>query len=255
VRRRRRGSRGMRNNVADDTSRKEGDGTSEVDPSDGKPAVLKEDLPPIRHQDIEISFEETGQYHVPPGEALQVKEPPAEKAPAPVRVEDTEEYQRLLFEKSALADQILRTRADFDNARKRIEREKAEFQIYANMQLALDLLPFLDNLERALDHADHVGSSEFVDGIRLIYKQVMNVLARYGVTPIDAVNTPFDPNLHQAMGFLETTEIAEGCVAQEILKGYMIRDRLLRAAVVRVARPPEGGAGPESPAAPPASSD
>ncbi len=203
-------------------------------------AVMKDDLPPIKHDDIEISFDETGAIPIvrePVGESADTEK----DAPRAVPIEDTLEYQRLLQDKAVLADQLLRQKADFENFRKRQEREKAEFQTYANLQLILDLLPFLDNMERALEHAEHANNSGFIDGIQHIHRQVLDVLAKHGVTKIDTESVPFDPNLHQAIGFLEREDIEEGWVADEILKGYMIRDRLVRPAVVRVACAPAGG--------------
>ncbi|MEW6368550.1 MAG: nucleotide exchange factor GrpE [Acidobacteriota bacterium] len=204
------------------------------------------ELPPIKHDDIEISFEDTGIMRREAAQLALTREPeppkeapPHPPQPAPIKLEDTPEYQKLLQEKAVLADQLLRKMADFDNFRKRLDREKAEFMVYANTDLVLDLLPFLDNLERALSHTNHDNMKGFVEGVELIYRQVKEVLAKYGVTPIEALGTPFDPTYHQAIGFAETSTVQDGHVAEEVLKGYMIHERLLRPACVRVARAPE----------------
>lgn len=220
----------------------EGTATESVHPQEEGDFQAPVGLPPIKHQDIEISFDESGSFEVPNAADIGPAVPP-EAEPPTVLVEDTVEYQKVLQERVILADQLKRKMADFENFRKRQEREKAEFQSYANSQLILDLLPFLDNLERALDHANHAADAGFVEGVRLIVRQVKDVLARYGVTLIDSVGTPFDPNFHQAIGFMETEAVPDGAVAEEVAKGYRIRDRLLRPAVVRVAR---SGASAES---------
>lgn len=139
-----------------------------------------------------------------------------------------------------LADQIRRKMADFENYKKRMERERVEFQSYSNSLLVTDLLPFLDNLERALTHTNHESNKAFVDGVELIYRQVREMLNRYGVRSLETVGTPFDPNFHQAIGFVETSEVPDGHVAEQLMTGYMMHDRLLRPASVRVARAPAG---------------
>ncbi len=215
--------------------------------------MASDELPPIKHDDIEISFEDTGIMRREAAHLALTREPePVKEAALPeplvVKVEDTPEYQKLLQDKAVLADQLLRKMADFDNFRKRLDREKAEFMVYANTDLVLDLLPFLDNLERALSHTNQESMKGFVEGVELIYRQVKEVLAKYGVTPIEAVGTPFDPTYHQAIGFAETNGVQDGDVAEEVLRGYMIHERLLRPACVRVARAAESQPSTEAPA-------
>jgi molecular chaperone GrpE len=131
-----------------------------------------------------------------------------------------------------LKDQLLRSLADFDNYRKRTEREKADFHRYATANLLRDLLPVLDNFERALDHAP---DEEFGRGVALIYKQLMDTLTRHGLRPIDEANVPFDPNIHEGVIREETDAYPSHTVMEVLQKGYFLHDRLLRPAMVKVA--------------------
>ena len=180
------------------TKRKQIDDEEKPDLQAVTAGKVNNELPPIKHQDVEISFDETGAIPIV-RELVDDKDNFSADAPPVIPVEDTIEYQKLLQDKAVLADQLLRHKADFENFRKRQEREKTEFQTYANAQLILDLLPFLDNIERALEHAEHASTTGFVEGIQLIYRQVMEVLTKHGVTRIDTTNAIFDPNLHQAI--------------------------------------------------------
>jgi molecular chaperone GrpE len=136
-------------------------------------------------------------------------------------------------------DLYLRERAELENFRKRTQRDKEEFRIFTRKELLLEVLPVLDNLERALDHAGQNGESEgLVAGVNMTVAQFRKVVEDFGARPISAVGAVFDANLHQAMAQLETADQPPGTVVSEYQKGYMLHDRLLRPALVVVAKAP-----------------
>jgi len=130
-------------------------------------------------------------------------------------------------------DRYLRTLADFDNYRKRADREKQDFFKYALAGTLRDLLPILDNFDRALDHAEE--GDEFHRGVSLIYKQLFDVLTKHGVKVIDESNVRFDPNIHEAVVREEDPSVPSHTVVEVLQKGYFLHDRLLRPAMVKVA--------------------
>jgi molecular chaperone GrpE len=136
-------------------------------------------------------------------------------------------------------DLYLRERAELENFRKRTQRDKEEFRIFTRKELLLEVLPVLDNLERALDHAGQNCESEgLVAGVNMTVAQFRKVIEDFGARPIHAVGKVFDANQHQAMAQLETAEQPPGTVVSEYQKGYMLHDRLLRPALVVVAKAP-----------------
>ena len=130
-------------------------------------------------------------------------------------------------------DRYLRTLADFENYRKRAEREKADFQRYALAGVIRDLLPVIDNFDRALEHAEE--GDEFHKGVALIYKQLFEVLQRHGLKPISESGVRFDPNIHEAVVREEDPSVPSHTVVAVLQKGYFLHDRLLRPAMVKVA--------------------
>lgn len=128
----------------------------------------------------------------------------------------------------------LRLRADFDNYRKRVEREQTELSRQAAAGIIRDLLPFLDNLERALQEGDE-SEAPFRDGVALIHRQVMQVLQGAGLEPVEALGLPFDPKCHQAVERHTTEDYPDQTVMDELQKGYWFQGKLLRPAMVRVA--------------------
>lgn len=158
----------------------------------------------------------------------------AEAVPAPPSaVTDSADIQALRAENQKLRDQYLRSRADFENYRKRAEREKADYYKYALISPMRDLLPVLDNLERAIAHASD-GSEDFQKGIELILKQLQDLLQKYGVKTFGEVSEPFDPARHEAIMREENTSVAPHTVTDVFQKGYVLHDRLLRPAMVKV---------------------
>jgi molecular chaperone GrpE len=145
------------------------------------------------------------------------------------------EVEKLKSENALLLDRLARLQAEFENFRKRSLREQQEFREYALSDTLKQLLPILDSLDRALK-AEGVSVHDFRAGIELIDRQFHDVLTRLGVEPIAAQGQPFDPSLHQAIQMVETTEVPDHHVIDELQRGYRLRDRVLRAAMVRVAQ-------------------
>lgn len=156
---------------------------------------------------------------------------------ATVRPSEDAEVTKLKAERDALVDRLARAQADFDNARKRASREQQEYRDYALSDTVKSLLPVLDSFDRALEH--NAEASEFRSGIELINKQLHDVLTKLGLRPIPAKGEPFDPHLHQAVEMVDTTEVEDHHVLDELQRGYKLKDRLLRPAMVRVARNPK----------------
>lgn len=136
-----------------------------------------------------------------------------------------------------LKDRVLRAAAEVENVRRRLEREKLDASAYAVTGFARDLLAVADNLRRALDAggADTV-ASPLLTGIEMTEKELLKAFERHGIARIDSVGAPLDPNRHQAMLEVENAEVAPGTIVAELQAGYMIRDRLLRPAMVSVAK-------------------
>lgn len=139
-------------------------------------------------------------------------------------------------EKDALQDRLLRTAAEFDNYRKRIDRERRDQADAAVADALEDLLPIMDNLERALQAPAGEDVDAYRKGVELIHKQMTDLLRKRGVKPIGAVGAIFDPNYHQAVVQEVSTDHRDGEVMEELRRGYMLGDRLLRPAMVKVAR-------------------
>lgn len=135
-----------------------------------------------------------------------------------------------------LTDKVRRTMAEFDNYRKRTEKEKSSMYEIGAKDIVERILPVVDNFERGLSSIpeDAKGSS-FADGMEMIYKQLLKALEEAGVKPIEAVGQTFDPNFHNAVMHIEDESLGEGVVAQELLKGYMYRDSVVRHSMVQVA--------------------
>lgn len=192
--------------------------------------------------DIELFIvdEETGRT-----ESLltAVKRPKEEKGLEPVAPQadgqaggeaPTQELARLQQEVDRFKELYLRKMADFENYRKRQEREMVEFRRLANADLLRELFPVLDNLERALEAPGSEGSG-LRAGVELVLRQFKEILGRFGVVEIDPQGLPFDPTVHEALARHETPDVAENTVVQVLEKGYMLGERLLRPARVVVA--------------------
>jgi molecular chaperone GrpE len=156
----------------------------------------------------------------------------------PVQI-DQEEWERLKAkenEAGKLLDQVKRIQADYENSRKRLAREKDEFLQYANEGLIAQFLPIVDNFDRALLHADTTPEAHaLLEGIRLIQKQLEDVLKQNGLTRVESVGKTFDPHRHEAMAQVATQDHPDNTVVEEVQRGWMYRERLLRPALVKVA--------------------
>lgn len=143
------------------------------------------------------------------------------------------ERDQLLAEKAEAQDRLLRRQAEFENYRRRVDREKTEFLQYASSEAVAALLPILDDFERALKQ--ETVDKEYQRGIELIYQRLFEALKKLGLEPITSVGQAFDPYIHQAIDRVETEDAADQTVFDEYQKGYNFKGRLLRPAMVRVA--------------------
>jgi molecular chaperone GrpE len=163
----------------------------------------------------------------------------AERAPPPADSE-VDTLRGLVAEAegraAAARDEQLRALADLDNARRRVERELATSRKYAAERVLGDLLGVADSLELGLKAAEGSGAKALVEGMQLTWKQLMAVLEKNGVTPIDPAGQPFDPEQHQAMTMAESAEVPPNHVVAVMQKGYKLHDRLLRPATVVVSK-------------------
>lgn len=149
------------------------------------------------------------------------------------------ELSQALEETKAHQEQYLRTLADMENLRKRTQREKEDLAKFANENILREILPVIDNLERAIEHSEQAENGDgLLEGVKMTLTQFTQVLSRFGVEPIDSMGQPFDPALHQAMGQMESTDQPVNTVVQQMQKGYQLNDRLLRPAFVMVAKAP-----------------
>ena len=169
------------------------------------------------------------------GESTPVEDPAAQM---------NAELESLKSELAQCQDRFLRKAAEFENYRKRMERERIEAALLAKSSVLIEFLPVADACDRALDSFKTSqgtdGLEQYREGVRLLYKQIHDVLNRLGVAPIDAQGQPFDPHLHEAMTREANHDFEDNIVIEELRRGYMFKDRLLRPSQVRVsAGPPE----------------
>jgi len=165
----------------------------------------------------------------------------------PVADDRVEEIQRLrealeakTREVEAQQDRYLRTVAEFDNVRKRSAREREEYTRYANESLLRDMLPVLDNLDRALQAARSEPPTSLTTGVELIQRELLRVLEKFGLTSFTSVGQPFDPERHEAVARVQSAELPDMTVAGETARGYLLHGRILRPAMVSVAMAPDG---------------
>ena len=165
-------------------------------------------------------------------------EPGAETAPEIKTVSDAGPSPEL----AELKDKYLRLAADFDNFRRRSLKERQDLHNYANENLVKELLPVVDNLERAVAHGrkeeQRPDSENLLQGVELTYRSLLQTLARHGVVEVEAQGKPFDPAVHEAVRRVPTSEHEPGTVVEVYQKGYLLKDRMLRPAMVAVASEP-----------------
>jgi molecular chaperone GrpE len=144
------------------------------------------------------------------------------------------EVEKLRSERDALLDRLARMQAEFDNARKRAAREQQDYRDYALADAIKTLIPVLDSFDRALQSSPE--KSDFHVGVELIHKQLQDALAKIGVQPVSAKGQQFDPRFHEAIEMVETEDVPDQQVIEELQPGYKLKNRLLRPAMVKVAR-------------------
>ena len=177
--------------------------------------------------------------HAPETEAAEQspEKPPKVEGEADGPEDHQTQLEKARGEAQAHYERFLRTAAELDNFRKRKEREVNDLRKYANQNLLRELLNVVDNLERAIVATSDPGNKDgLVEGVDMTLKELLKTFEKFGVTPIEAVNQPFDPNLHEAVMQEENADVAENTVVRELQKGYQIHDRLLRPAMVVVSR-------------------
>lgn len=176
-------------------------------------------------EELKEKAEETAE-EIPAQEAGDVQEPSAEAQA---------ELDKLRAEAEEHKQRLLRTQADYDNFRRRTVKEKEELGKYASAKLITELLPVIDNFERALglvNDSEEVAS--YAKGVEMIFRQLEGVLKAEGLSAMESVGTPFNPEFHQAIMQVESDEYEEGTVVEEVQKGYILKDKVLRPAMVKV---------------------
>ena len=166
---------------------------------------------------------------------------PEEISARSVRSEETIETEEDLIEKERsnarnMEERFLRVNAEFENYKKRIIRENSERFKYFNLDLIKELLPSLDNLERAITHAKNENKDfdSMIEGLEMVNKMTHEVFEKFGVSRVNTVGEVFDPNIHQAVGVVQSDSVPENHVVEECLAGYLLHDRIIRPAMVRV---------------------
>ena len=171
-------------------------------------------------------------------------ETPAAVEPEVVAAEDEtavlqDQLTQALDETKLHQEQYLRTLAEMENLRKRTQRDKEDLAKYANESILREILPVIDNLERAVEHAEQAENDDgLFEGVQMTLTQFNQLLSKFGVEPVDAVGQLFDPAYHQAMGQMESAEHPVNTVVQQMQKGYELNKRLLRPAFVMLAKAP-----------------
>jgi molecular chaperone GrpE len=173
-----------------------------------------------------------------PTNTPEVSEAQVEEAPRPDPAEAvTAERDQLQAENADLQDRLLRRQAEFENFRRRTERDRSDFLQYAGMEIVRDILPILDDFERALKIES--SDADYRKGVELIYQRLLETLKKIGLEPIEAtIGQEFDPNLHQAVVREETGEAPDNTITDEFQRGYNFKGKLLRPAMVKVAVKP-----------------
>lgn len=139
-------------------------------------------------------------------------------------------------ELAEIKDRYIRQLAEFENYKKRVQKDKEELLKYGNESLLYELLPVIDNLEMALKHSDHNTSDGLVKGVEITLREFQRVMEKFGVTPIPALGKPFDPALHHAMSQVERPDVEDQTIVEEMRRGYMLGDKVLRASMVSVSK-------------------
>ena len=180
------------------------------------------------------------------GPAVEIAEEQTEAVASPNKAtecESGEDVEKISQELAEAKDRLLRTVAEMDNMRKRLEREKADFIKFSTESLLKDMIPVLDSFDKAVPSqstdSQQADTASFRDGMMMVHKQLLAALAKHGLEPVEAVGKNFDPNFHQAIQRIESGDVTHEIVATEFMKGYALHGRLIRPAMVSV-KVPEG---------------
>jgi molecular chaperone GrpE len=176
------------------------------------------------------------EHELPPAEEDENSASPGAQSAAGAADSASAELQKLKAERDTLLDRLARAQAEFENARRRAAKEQQDFRDFATADAIKSILPVIDSFERALQAKSE--AVDFRSGVELIYKQLQDALAKLGVHPVLAKGEPFDPHFHEAIEMVETRDAADHEVLEELQRGYKFKDRLLRPAMVRVAKNP-----------------
>jgi molecular chaperone GrpE len=198
---------------------------------------FQSEIEKLGDDEIEIEFVDVDEETTPAEPPVEAGAEVAKEVPA-----DSEQAAQLKAELEHVRDMYLRKLAEFDNFRKRVEREREENRQLAVEDFIRDLLPVIDNFERALEHAGD-DSGGFFQGVEMIAKQLVDLLARRGISEINPLGETFDPERHEAVQRVEDGEHPPGTVVFVMLKGYQADGRLIRPALVGVAVETQGGNG------------
>ncbi len=198
---------------------------------------FQSEIEKLGDDEIEIEFVDVDEEPVPAEPPVEAEAEPAKELPV-----DSEQAAQLKTELEHVRDMYLRKLAEFDNFRKRVEREREENRQLAVEDFIRDLLPVIDNFERALEHAGD-DSGGFHQGVEMIAKQLIDLLSRRGISEINPQGEIFDPERHEAVQRVEDGEHPPGTIVFVMLKGYQADGRLIRPALVGVAVEPQGGDG------------
>jgi molecular chaperone GrpE len=176
------------------------------------------------------------EHELPAGDGTETSASSSASGSTPAGNDAEAEFQRLKAERDSLLDRLARAQAEFENARRRAAKEQQDFRDFASVEVIKSLLPVIDSFERALQSKSD--AAEFRSGVELIYKQLQDVLAKLGVRPVPSKGEQFDPHVHEAIEMVETPDAADHEVLEEWQRGYKYKDRLVRPAMVKVAKNP-----------------
>lgn len=168
------------------------------------------------------------------GDSAEINLQATQTAPEVEEIDTAAELENLKAELSAKDDRLVRLLADFDNFRKRVARDKTDLATVIEQEFLKDLLPLLDNLSRASNAMDKADAETLRKGIEMIKQETVAVMGKHGLEPIDALNKPFDPNYHQAVGTVKDETKEDGIIAAELQRGYIARGRVIRPSMVQV---------------------
>ena len=202
--------------------------TSETETEEEKDTETKEEMNETDNETKEPDKEEEDETEKSSEEELE----PTELREKLKELE--EKYEALEAEKKQLTDRMLRIQADYENYKRRTEKERIAERKYKAQDLATELLPVIDNFERALQTEVTEENKSFRDGMVMIYEQLQNALKSQGIETIETVNKPFDPNIHHAVMQVEDENFESNVIVEELQKGYILKDKVIRPAMVKV---------------------